>query len=75
VGIVSSAAANSHGDFLRVTMREERLLREYERLDPDNCTLHALKQLCRLAGATEISTSGSGRTRLAIWEDLGRFIH
>ena len=50
----------------------ERLQHEHAQLNPDDCTLHALEQLCRLAGATEVVTAG--RTRRAIWDDLGRFI-
>jgi hypothetical protein len=71
---IASGVAIPHGGYLLEKARQDRLLREYERLDPGNCTLHALKQLCRLAGATAIPTAGAGRTRLAIWTDLGSFI-
>jgi len=70
-----SDVALTQGKFMREAMREAKLLREYERLNPSHCTLHALRQLCCLAGATEIPTDGPGCTRRTIWEALGRFVH
>ena len=71
---VDSTTFHDAGNHLREAERKSRLLREHERLDPSNCTLHALKQLCRLAGATELPTPSATQTHHAIWKYLRSYI-